>query len=281
MEFLAGDALNGRGSGSRDEWIAATYAAAQMRRLGLEPLGDDEGFVQAISSGANRTWNAVGRLSGRDAAGRDEVILLSAHIDHLGNRSDRANAPPDTIYNGADDDASGTTAVLELMEALARGPRLRRSVVFALFGSEERGGLGSRHFAEAPTVPLPQIIANLQFELIGRPDGAVPPRTLWLTGYERSNIGPELARLGARLVQDPHPEMNFFARSDNIQFARRGVVAHTVSSYGLHQQYHTPADEVGLVDFAHMTDVIASLVGPLRALADSSFRPEWNPGMKP
>jgi hypothetical protein len=282
MEFLAGDALNGRGSGSRDEWIAVTYAAAQMRRLGLEPLGDDDGFVQAIASAANPTWNAVARLPGEDGtAARQEVILLSAHIDHLGNRSDRANAPPDAIYNGADDDASGTVAVLELMEALARGPRLRRSIVFALFGSEERGGLGSRHFADAPTVPLPQIIANLQFEMIGRPDGKVPPRTLWLTGYERSNLGPELARQGARLVQDPHPEMNFFARSDNIQFARRGVVAHTVSSYGLHEQYHTPADAIGLIDFAHMTDAIASLVAPIRALADSSFTPAWNPGMRP
>ena len=99
MEFLAGDALNGRGSGTRDEWIAVSYAAAQMRRLGLEPLGDDGGFVQAIASGATRTWNAVGRLSGRDTAGRGEVILLSAHIDHLGNRSDRADAPPDAIYH--------------------------------------------------------------------------------------------------------------------------------------------------------------------------------------
>ncbi len=280
LEFLAGDALNGRGSGSRDEWIAVTYAAAQMRRLGLDPLGDDGGFVQTIESGAARTWNAVGRLPGRDAP-PGEVVLLSAHIDHLGNRSDRANAPPDAIYNGADDDASGTVAVLELMEGLARGPRLRRSVVFALFGSEERGGLGSRHFADAATVPPAQIVANLQFEMIGRPDGKVPPRTLWLTGFERSDLGPELARQGARLVQDPHPEMNFFVRSDNIQFARRGVVAHTVSSYGLHREYHTPADEIAAVDIAHMTEAIESLVEPLRRLADSTFRPQWRPGMQP
>lgn len=280
MEFLAGDALNGRASGSRDEWIAVTYAAAQMRRLGLEPLGDDGGYVQAIASGANRTWNAVGRLRGRDAAS-DEVILLSAHIDHLGDRSGKPGAGPDTIFNGADDDASGSVAVLELMDALARGRPLRRSVVFALFGSEERGGLGSRHFADAPTVPLARIVANLQFEMIGRPDGTVPPRTLWLTGYERSNLGPELARNGARLVADPHPEMNFFVRSDNIQFARRGVVAHTVSSYGLHKEYHTPADEIGLVDFPHMAAAIESLVEPIRRLADSAFTPEWNPGMRP
>jgi Zn-dependent M28 family amino/carboxypeptidase len=283
MEFLAGDALNGRGSGTRDEWIAVTYAAAQMRRFGLDPLGDGGGYVQAIATQGegNRTWNAVGRLSGRDATRRSEVILLSAHIDHLGNRGGQANPAADTIYNGADDDASGTIAVLELMEALARGPRPRRTIVFALFGSEERGGFGSRHFADQPTVPLTQIVANLQFEMIGRPDTAVPSRTLWLTGYERSNLGTALARRGARLVRDPHPEMDFFERSDNIQFARRGVVAHTVASYGLHKEYHTPADEIRLIDFTHMTDAIASLVEPIRWLANSTFRPAWNPGGQP
>ena len=281
MEFLAGDALNGRGSGTRDEWIAVTYAAARMRDLGLEPLGDDSGYVQAITSGENRTWNAVGRLPGTDAAAAREVVLLSAHIDHLGSRQDRANAAGDTIFNGADDDASGTTAVLQLMEALAAGPRLRRPVVFALFGSEERGGLGSGHFADAGTVPLTDIIANLQFEMIGRPDTKVPARTLWLTGYERSTLGPELAAHGARLVQDPHPEMNFFERSDNIQFARRGIVAHTIASYGLHRDYHTVDDELDRIDFVHMTDAIRSLVAPIRWLADSTFRPVWHEGRDP
>jgi Zn-dependent M28 family amino/carboxypeptidase len=270
MEFLAGDALNGRGSTTRDEWIAVEYAAAHMRRLGLEPLGDAGGYVQTIPAQAGaRTWNAVGRLFGRDSAARSQVVLLSAHIDHLGNRAPQPGSAADTIFNGADDDASGCVAVLELMEALARGPRPRRSIVFALFGSEERGGVGSRHFVNQATVPLTDIVANLQFEMIGRPDTIVPPRTVWLTGYERSNLGAELARLGARLVADPHPEMNFFARSDNIQFARRGVVAHTVASYGLHKDYHTPGDEIGRIDFTHMTEAIASLVEPIRGLEDS------------
>lgn len=283
MDFLAGDALNGRGSGTRDEWIAAAYAAAEMRRFGLEPLGDAGGYIQAIrlEREGNRTWNAVGRLPGRDPARRDQVILLSAHLDHLGNRAERAGAPPDAIYNGADDDASGTVAVLELMAALVAGRRPARTIVFALFGSEESGGAGSRHFADASTVPLPQIVANLQFEMLGRPDPKVAPRTLWLTGYERSDLGPELARRGARLVQDPHPEMKFFVRSDNIQFARRGVIAHTVSSYGLHKEYHTPADEIGRIDFAHMIEAIRSLVEPIRWLADSPFTPAWKPGMRP
>ena len=169
--------------------------------------------------------------------------MLSAHLDHIGVR---ANAPAgaDAINNGADDDASGTIAVLELARALALGPRPKRTIVFAFFGSEEAGGFGSGYFADKPVVPLTQIVANLQFEMIGRPDDKVPPHTLWLTGYERSTLGPALAKQGAKLVQDPHPEQNFFERSDNIQFARRGVVAHTVSSYGMHKEYHQPSDEI-------------------------------------
>jgi hypothetical protein len=130
-------------------------------------------------------------------------------------------------------------------------------------------------------VPLADIVANLEFEMIGRPDGSVPAQTLWLTGYERTNLGPELARRGARLVADPHPQQNFFARSDNIQLALRGVIAQTVSSYGLHKQYHTVSDDVQHIDFAHMTEAIRSMLEPVRWLANSSFKPQWLPGKKP
>ncbi len=423
MGFLASDAMNGRASGSRDEWIAASYLGSQMQQWGLEPMGDDGGFVQrvaidrpqtasaptltvdgkslthgkemrvivlgaaklagslqkfvegtpvkagaivlmptsaasfggpvaaagaagaaavlvldnpkfprpsatapppslapelvgvqspptrrptlialgketydavaALSDGAtmaiaaeqkdaarSHTWNAVGRLTGSDPAAAKEVILLSAHLDHIGARPDTP-AGTDGINNGADDDASGTIAVLELARALSLGARPKRTIVFAFFGSEEAGGYGSRYFADKPVVPLPTIVANLQFEMIGRPDGKVPPHTLWLTGYERSDLGPALAKQGARLVQDPHPEQSFFTRSDNIQFARRGVIAHTVSSYGLHKEYHTPADEIRAIDFAHMTDSIRSMLEPIRWLANAAFKPGWLPGQKP
>jgi Zn-dependent M28 family amino/carboxypeptidase len=232
----------------------------------------------------------VGRIAGSHPERLRDVILLSAHIDHVGNRPPRAPAPGgaaagsgnvDTIYNGADDDASGSIAVLALAEAIARGPRPERTIVFAWFGSEEAGGTGSRYFADRPVVPLDRIVANLQFEMIGRPDEKVPPHTLWLTGYERSTLGPELAKRGAKLVQDPHPEQSFFTRSDNIQFARRGVIAHTVSSFGLHKEYHQPSDEIETIDFAHMTDAIRSMLDPIGWLANSTFTPEWLPGQKP
>jgi Zn-dependent M28 family amino/carboxypeptidase len=223
------------------------------------------------------TWNVVGELRGSDPTLAQEAVLLSAHLDHLGVR--RAVAG-DSIYNGADD-ASGVVAVLELARALGMGPKPKRTVYFVLFGSEERGGYGSQYFIKNSPVPLNNIVADLQFEMIGRPDPKVPANTLWLTGYERSNLGPELAKHGARLVADPHPEENFFQRSDNFVFARLGVIAHTVSSYGLHAEYHQPSDELAHIDFTHMTQAINSMIKPVQWLVNSNFRPAWNEGLKP
>jgi Zn-dependent M28 family amino/carboxypeptidase len=187
----------------------------------------------------------------------------------------------DAIFNGADDDASGTTAVLELARALSKGQRPKRSILFVLFGSEELGGYGNRYFLEHPPVALTAIVTNLEFEMIGRPDPLLPNRTLWLTGYERSNLGPELAKHGAAISADPHPEQNFFFRSDNIALAKRGIVAQTVSSFGLHKDYHQPSDEIGTIDFAFLTHSIDSMVEPVRWLANSGFRPAWVAGGKP
>ena len=295
MAFLAADELHGRGSATRDEHIAALFAAAQFQALGLEPGGDNGSFVQRVAlpsplpaslqkqlsgfenSPRTETWNAIGILRGSDSAG--EVVLLTAHLDHLGIGP--PNAAGDSIYNGADDDASGTTAVLALAHAFAAGPRARRTMVFALFGSEELGGLGNAGFLAHPPVPLASIVANLEFEMIGRPDPAVPGDALWLTGYERSNLGPELAKHGAHLLPDPHPRENFFQRSDNIALARRGIIAQTVSSYGLHKDYHQPSDDLAKIDFNHLDRAIASMVDPIRWLAGTAWRPAWNPGGKP
>lgn len=224
------------------------------------------------------TWNAVGKIAGRDPELRASVVLLSAHLDHLGIGTP---VHGDEIYNGADDDASGTTAVLELARAIALGPRPRRTVVFALFGSEEAGGLGSTWFREHPPVPMKEIAANLEFEMIGRADPMYPKDVLWLTGWERSNLGPELAAHGARLEPDKRPEQQFFMRSDNYVLAKKGVVAQTVSSYGLHTDYHQPSDDLAHIDFTHMTTAIGSMIQPVEWLLNSSFRPEWKAGGRP
>jgi Zn-dependent M28 family amino/carboxypeptidase len=205
-------------------------------------------------------------------------------MDHLGVAgadSQCRAAGDDAICNGADDDASGVTAVLELARVLGAGARPKRTVYFVAFGSEERGGYGAQYFLAHPPVALTQIVANLEFEMIGRPDPKVAAGTLWLTGYERSNLGAELARHGANLVADPHPEQNFFQRSDNYALARRGVVAHTVSSFGLHPEYHQPGDDLAHLDLVHMTRAINSMVAPVRWLVNADFKPVWAEGKKP
>jgi hypothetical protein len=227
----------------------------------------------------SETWNAVGKVSGSDTKLSSEVILLSAHLDHLGVRE---NAPgDDKIFNGADDDASGCVAVLELARILAQNGRPKRSVYFAFFGSEEAGGFGSRYFVDNLAFPKENLVANLQFEMLGRPDGKVGADELWLTGYDRSDLGAELARRGAKLVNDPHPDQNFFQRSDNYTLARQGIIAHTVSSFGLHTDYHKASDEVKTIDFGHLTRSINSMVKPIEWLVNSNFKPVWYEGKKP
>jgi Zn-dependent M28 family amino/carboxypeptidase len=287
MGFLASDAMNGRGSGTYDELVAATYLASQLRQIGIEPAGDHGKYIQNVvtvvdnRSGGKAPWNTrnvLGILRGRDEQLKDEVILLTAHMDHLGVRKP---VNGDSIYNGADDDASGCVAVLQLAAALAHGEAPKRTVVFAFFGSEETGGQGNQFFLAHPPVPLKSIVANLEFEMIGRSDAAVKPDELWLTGFDRSNLGPELAKHGAKLVADPHPKEQFFRRSDNYALAKKGVIAHTVSSFGLHADYHQPSDDVVHIEFNHMELAIKSMIEPVKWLANTHFKPEWEKGKKP
>ncbi len=218
------------------------------------------------------TWNVLGKIAGTSE--EDQVILLSAHLDHLGVKNGRT-------YPGADDDASGTVAVMELGRALAEGPKPARMVVFALWGSEEVGAIGSQYFLRHPTFALKNIVANLEFEMIARPDPKTKSDQLWLTGWERTDLGPQLADHGANLVGDPHPEEKFFTRSDNYVLAKEGIVAQTVSSYGLHKDYHQPTDTLSRVDWQHLDSAISSMIAPIMWLANSDFVPKWNEGQKP
>lgn len=222
------------------------------------------------------TYNAIGYLPGSDPG--SGTILLTAHLDHLGMG---APVNGDPIYNGANDDAAGTTAVMELAHALAAGPKLRRNVLFVCYGSEEAGELGSEHFGRHTPVELKDLVTNLEFEMIGNQDPKMPKGTLLLTGWERSNLGPTLKEHGAKLGPDPYPEQHFFERSDNYQLALRGVVAHTAAGWGTPPTYHQPSDDLNHLDVEFMTEAIQSLIEPVRWLASSDFRPAWNPGQQP
>jgi hypothetical protein len=299
---LSDDSLEGRMTASRGSARAAAIIAAEMRRVGLEPAGDSgyfqrvpialvgpgggrptllDGFAQLDTLPAARrppSVNVVGVLRGSDPAVRDSAVLIDAHYDHLG--IGRA-VNGDSIYNGADDDASGVVAVLEIARALTAGPRPRRTVIFAATTGEEVGLLGTRWYLRHPVVPIPQMSANLEIEMIGRPDSlAGGAGRAWLTGFERSTMGATFARAGLPIGPDKRLDQQFFERSDNIAFARLGVPAHTLSSYNMHTDYHEPSDDLTHVDIPHMTAVIRAGAAAARLLADGEA-PRWNANGRP
>lgn len=243
----------------------------------LKLAADKAGSAVALNITTSKeqatTTNAIGYLKGSDAnAG---TLLLTAHLDHLGRSADGA------IRAGANDDASGTTAVLELAKVVAAGKRPRRGILFVCYGSEEIGGFGSTYFGQHPPVPLNQIVANLEFEMIGAQDPNLPRYTLMMTGFERSNLGTALKQHGAHVTGDPYPEQHFFERSDNFALALKGVVAHTVSGWAVTPTYHQASDTMANLDIPFMTKSIQSLVAPVKWLANSDFVPAWNEGGKP
>jgi len=229
--------------------------------------------LPGLAMGRGTTTNAIGYLPGTDPAAG--VLLLSAHLDHLGRRADG------TIMHGADDDASGVTAVVELARALAAGPRSRRGILFVCYGAEELGGFGSAYFGAHPPVPLDKIAANIEFEMIGAQDPKLPKGALMVTGYERSNLAETLAAHGAQVAPDPYPTEHFFERSDNYQLALKGVVAHTLSGWATTPVYHKPTDTIANLDMTFMTAAIQSLIEPVRWLAASDFQPQWKAGGRP
>ena len=287
MSFLASDALRGRGSATHDEFVAASYVAAQFQSFGLEAAEVQRVPLDAV---LDRRLRAA---SSPAPSPTTPAPCSAAPIPNLPPRpscsaptsitSARAALPQgEVIYHGADDDASGTTAVLELARALSSLPaHPRRSILFVCFGSEETGGQGDQYFLAHPPLPLASIVANLEFEMIGQPDPAIRRDQLWLTGWERSNLGPALAKHGAPLAADPHPAQHFFQRSDNFALARQGIVAQTVSSYGLGAHYHQPSDDLAHIDFPHLTHAIEWMIAPIQWLANTDWKPSWNPGGKP
>lgn len=222
---------------------------------------------------AGVTTNAIGWLPGSEPDG--PVLMVSAHLDHIGLRSDGV------VMYGANDDASGTVAVIELARALSGTGPHRMNVMFVAYGSEEAGLLGSRYFVNNPPVPLERIRANLEIEMIADQDPQLPAGVMMMTGFERSNFGPELQARGALVGPDPYPEQNFFERSDNFALAQRGIVAHTVSGWATIPTYHTPEDTIANINFDFMTQAIQSLVSPLTAVAEGDFTPAWTADGRP
>ncbi len=217
--------------------------------------------------------NVVGILHG--TAKPEEYVIVSAHYDHIGLG---VAVDGDVICNGADDDATGTTAVVLLAAELAHRPRQRRSIAFVCFSAEEKGLRGSQAFAEHPPFPLDATVANVNIEMIGRPEPG-RERSAWITGRDYSDfaaIAAAALHRGGIEVVEFEQAMMLFAQSDNLSLARKGVVAHSISAGSLHADYHRPTDEVAKLDIAHMTAVIRGLAEVVVEFAGREQRPAYN-----
>lgn len=272
--------------------VYLTYAAAVgiAERAGLDvealdgasgpvPIeGVDAHFAaHAVATHDGMAPNVVAILPGSDPALRDEYVVLSAHMDHVGIGRP---VDGDSIYNGADDNASGTTALVEIAEALASlAERPRRSIVFLHVSGEEHGLLGSRWYSDHPTVPLERTVANINVDMIARnsPDSVV------VIGKDFSSLGGVVDAVAARhpevglvVSDDIWPEERFFFRSDHFNFARKEVPSIFFFS-GVHEDYHRPSDEVHTLDTDKAARVARMIFHTLVEIANAPGRPTWDP----
>jgi hypothetical protein len=227
-----------------------------------------------------RLRNVVAILRGSDSALRNTYVLISGHYDHLGT------LPPgegDRIFNGANDDASGTVAMLEIASALAAAPvRPRRSLVFAAWFGEEKGLLGSRYYGRHPLVPVDKTVAMLNLEQVGRTDDSEGPQVarVAVTGFDYSTVGEALraagARLGVTVFKHPTNSDAYFARSDNQALADLGVPAHTLSVAYEFPDYHGVGDEWQKLDYANMERITRTAALAALTIADDPKEPRWS-----
>ncbi len=225
-----------------------------------------------------RAPNTVGILEGSDPVLKNEYLVYSGHMDHIGVRS--PNAQGDSIANGADDDASGTIAVVELAEAFAMmDPAPKRSIIFLAVSGEERGLWGSSYFAHSPPVPMESMVANLNADMIARNWSD----TIVVIGKEHSDLGETVDRvarehpeLDMAPIDDIWPEENFYRRSDHFNFARKGVPILFFFN-GPHEDYHQVTDEVERIDAEKASRIVKLMFYLGLEVANAPERPRWDP----
>jgi Zn-dependent M28 family amino/carboxypeptidase len=248
----AGEGGEGSGSAPSIIMVLLDEAAGSAADYTVDSLS----VTGTASTEALPLANVIGQLTGNRP---DEYVIFSAHYDHVGVREGMEG---DNIFNGANDDASGVTAVIELARYFATRPKPERTILFVAFTAEESGGYGSRYLAGH--VDPEQIVAMFNIEMIGKPAAGGPGST-WVTGFDRSSLG-EIMNAAVQghsyeFTPDPYPGQNLFMRSDNAALAALGVPAHSLSSTPMEDDpdYHQPSDEVDTLDLANMTDLIRAI----------------------
>lgn len=302
LSFLSSDALAGRSTPSPGLESAAEFIASRFRAAGLEAPVDGTYFQTAdltpyLKERAERRHgkqqgtvvgrNVIGILRGSDPELKNTYLIVSAHYDHIGTLDtakgltrEKPTTDGDRIYNGADDDGSGTVSVIALAGAFARlKDRPRRSIVFIAFCGEELGLLGSRFYAEHPVVPLRQTIANINLEQVGRTDGDIKKGRASLTGFDYTTLGPLFKRAGLAFGMDIYKDENssqYFIASDNYSFAKYGVPASTICTAFEFPDYHGLKDEWPKIDYLAMTTLDRIVATVAYSVANDKNSPEWN-----
>lgn len=302
MAFLASDLLEGRNTPSRGLDLAAEYIAAQFRSIGLEPAGDNGYFqmadwdelakklprrpgspppsVKAEGVPHDMVKNVIGVLRGSDPILKDTYVLVTAHYDHVGMKP---SGEGDRIFNGANDDASGTVSVIELAKAFASmKERPKRSIVFMTFFGEEKGLVGSRYYGAHPIFPIEKTVAGINIEQVGRTDDSEGPQvaSVGVTGFDFSEVGAIIkaagAKTGINVWKHPVNSDKYFGASDNQALADQGIPAHTISvAYGF-PDYHGVGDEANKIDYDNMAKVDRAVALAVATIANDTSAPKWD-----
>ncbi|MFH6604560.1 M28 family metallopeptidase [Maribacter algicola] len=269
MNYLTSDELQGRDSGSEGIEKAANYIAAIFEANNIAPYFNN--YRDTLSNFDKTAFNVVGYLEGSDNKLKNEFIIIGAHYDHIGILEPKDG---DNIANGANDNASGTTTVLELARHFANSRSNRRSIIFALFSAEEKGLLGSKHLAQKLKEQEIDLYTMLNFEMVGVP--LVDKNYfMYVTGYEESNLaGVGNMYVGSNLIGflPQAKEYNLFKRSDNYPFHEVfNVPSQTFCTFDFtnFDHYHQVGDEVGLMDFDHMAEVVKKSIPLIQSISNS------------
>ena len=261
---LANDSMQGRKAGTEGIEKAAKYIESQFKKIGLKYFNNNS-FRQTFKYKNKRSrnqeelnlFNVIGFLEGNEK--KDEIVVISAHYDHLGMKSSGAG---NLIFNGANDNATGVAAVLALAEYFKSKNNNSRSILFIAFTAEEMGLVGSNYFGK--TISPESIVAGINIEMIGK-ESPFGPNTAWLTGFQRSNFGKiiqkNLSSSEFKIYPDPFISYRLFFRSDNASFARLGIPAHTFSTSPMDKDldYHKVTDEASTLNMKTITQTIKAI----------------------
>ncbi len=269
VSYLASDALAGRDTGSDGIEKAANYIADYLKTNEVGPYYCT--YRDVFDVNGKEAFNVIGLLEGTDPVLRDEYVVIGAHYDHIGKGKQVGD---DVIANGANDNAAGTAAVMQMAKYFAKVKSNKRSIVFVLFAAEEKGLLGSKHLAKQMKEADRNVYAMLNFEMIGVP--LEKDYTAYVTGYHKSNLAEKMnAYANASLVGylPEAKEYQLFSRSDNYPFySEFNIPAQTFCTFDFtnFDYYHHVDDEIDKLDFNHMASFVNTYLPAIEKVVNSA-----------